>query len=69
VVRKGIRHRQRIRNTSDGGGRPRVFEYLFLMLAFAYFSLIVVTGLLPFTIIPSAYYGLKAWKESNKLSA
>ena len=68
MVRKGIRHRQRIRNTPDGGGRPRVFEYLFLMLAFAYFSLTVVTGLLVVTIPASAYYGLKAWKESNKLS-
>ncbi len=66
-MRKGIRHRQRIRNTS-GGVRPRVFEYLFLMLAFAYFSLTVMTGLLVVTMPASAYYGLKAWKESNKLS-
>jgi hypothetical protein len=65
VVRKGIRHRQRIRNTE---GRPRLFEYMFLMLAFAYFSLTVVTGLLVVTMPASAYYGWKAWKESNKLS-
>jgi hypothetical protein len=41
---------------------------MFLMLAFAYFSLTVVTGLLVVTIPASAYYGLKAWKESNTLS-
>lgn len=66
---KGIRHRQRIRNTSGGGGEPRVFEYLFLSLAFGYFSLTVMTGLLVVTLPASAYYGLKAWKESNKVSA
>ena len=63
---KGIRHRQQIRKLSDGV-EPRQVEYTLLMLAFGYFSLTVVSGLLLVTVPASAYYAWKAWKAGNKL--